>query len=132
MAFSCNIPVTFCAKIRADLHELSIATAILERVELETAKHPGAKATKVGVRIGELAGIDADALSFGFECLVKDTEKAPLELEIELVPRVQRCPKCKHEFRVEGFDTACPSCNHLITENISGQELDIAFIEVED
>jgi hydrogenase nickel incorporation protein HypA/HybF len=114
------------------LHELGIATAILDRVEQETAKHPGAKATKVGVRIGELAGVDADALSFGFECLVKDSTLEPLTLEIELVPRIQRCPECAHEFRVEGFDTACPACNHLLTENISGQELDIAFIEVED
>jgi hydrogenase nickel incorporation protein HypA/HybF len=114
------------------LHELSIATAILERVEQETAKHPGAKATKVGVRIGELAGIDSDALSFGFEVLVKDTAMEPLALEIEIVPRVQRCPECKHEFRVQDFDTVCPVCNHLVTENISGQELDIAFIEVED
>jgi hydrogenase nickel incorporation protein HypA/HybF len=114
------------------LHELSIATAILERVEQETAKHPGAKATKVGVRIGELAGIDADALSFGFECLVKDSALEPLALEIELVPRMQRCPECKNEFRVVGFDTSCTACNHLVTENISGQELDLAFIEVED
>ena len=39
--------------------------------------------TKVGVRIGELAGIDPESLAFCFEALVKGTEMEPLELVIE-------------------------------------------------
>jgi Zn finger protein HypA/HybF involved in hydrogenase expression len=38
---------------------------------------------KVGVRIGEMAGIDPDSLAFCFEALVQGTELEPLELEIE-------------------------------------------------
>ena len=39
------------------------------------------------MKIGELAGVDKDALQFGFDVLVKDTEFEPLELELEFVPR---------------------------------------------
>src|ERR1019366_3113439 len=52
-------------------------------------------------KIGELSGVDRDALQFGFEVLVKDTEWEPVVLELEYIPRVQRCSKCTYEFRAE-------------------------------
>ncbi len=56
------------------MHELGIAISILESVQSAARRNPGVRITKVGVKIGELAGVDVDALQFGFECMVKDTE----------------------------------------------------------
>ena len=39
------------------MHELGIAEATLDAVRKEAARHPGARVTRVGMRIGELAGI---------------------------------------------------------------------------
>jgi len=114
------------------LHELSIATAILDSLEAELEKRPGARFTRVGVRVGELSGVDPDALEFGFGALVKETHWEPLALEIERVPRLQRCPKCGHEWQVERFATDCPQCGELGTVTVSGEELQIVFIEVEE
>ncbi len=114
------------------MHELSIAESILKRVKAEAVRHPGARFTRVGVRIGEVSGIDVDALSFGFEMLVKDTDWQRVALEIERCPRVQRCTACKHEFTAKDSDTRCPMCGEQFTLCIGGDELDIAFIEVED
>ena len=114
------------------MHELSIASAILDTLENELAKRPGARFTKVGLKIGELSGIDPDCLEFGFSALVKDSHWDPLTLEIERVPRRQRCPKCAHEWRVENYNTECPACGELGTETLSGEELNIAFVEVEE
>lgn len=114
------------------MHELSIAAAILDSVAAETARHPGARATKVGVRVGEVSGVDCDALSFGFEALVKDSELEPLALEFEFCPRRQRCRACSHEFAAPHSETACPKCGALETVCIGGNELDLAFIELED
>ena len=88
--------------------------------------------SKVGVKIGELAGVDVDALQFGFECIVKDSELEPLVLEVETIPRVQRCPKCNNEFRMADFDPHCPHCGEFATQCISGEELDIAYMEVDE
>ena len=63
--------------------------------------------------------------------IVKDTEWEHLTLAVESVPRVQRCPKCQNEFRMADFDPQCPSCGEFMTECISGEELDIAYMEVE-
>ncbi|MGA2903299.1 MAG: hydrogenase maturation nickel metallochaperone HypA [Candidatus Korobacteraceae bacterium] len=114
------------------MHELGIAASILESVEKEAVRHPGAHISKVGVKIGELCGVDGDALQFGFEVLVKDTELEPLLLELELIPRVQRCSKCAYEFRMTDFDPRCPLCGEFATECISGEELDIAYMEIDE
>jgi len=65
------------------MHEMGIASSILEAVRTETAMHTPARARKVGVRLGEMAGIDANSLSFCFDALVKGTDLEPLELAIE-------------------------------------------------
>jgi hydrogenase nickel incorporation protein HypA/HybF len=114
------------------MHELGIAASILDCVQKEAQRHPGVHISKVGVKIGELAGVDRDALQFGFEVLVKDTDFEPLALEVESVPRVQRCTKCEYEFRMTEFDPRCPLCGEFGTKCISGEELDIAYMEVDE
>jgi hydrogenase nickel incorporation protein HypA/HybF len=120
-----------CDNNRAGMHELGIATSILECVQAEAQRHPDGRITKVGVKIGELSGVDRDALQFGFEVLVKDTEWEPLVLDLEYIPRVQRCSKCAYEFRMADFDPHCPLCGESSTQCISGEELDIAYMEVD-
>lgn len=65
------------------MHEIGIASDILDAVRKETALRPPARATKVGVRIGEMAGIDPESLAFCFDVLVKGSDLEPLALAIE-------------------------------------------------
>jgi hydrogenase nickel incorporation protein HypA/HybF len=114
------------------MHELSIVSSVLDAVSKEAERRPNERIVKVGLRIGELAAVDRDALSFGWEVLTKDTEWQGLELEIEAIPRRQRCTVCSHEFAAPDFMTACPKCSELMTVTIAGDELDIAYLEVEE
>jgi len=65
------------------MHELSVAQAILDAVKGEAEKHPGARPLRVGVRVGELSGVNPDSLSFCFECLVQGTEWEPLVMHLD-------------------------------------------------
>ena len=65
------------------MHEMGIASSILEAVQKELKLYPGHRASKVAVRIGEFAGVDSESLHFCFDAIVKDSPHAPLELEIE-------------------------------------------------
>ena len=65
------------------MHELGIANSVIEAVRGETAARPGMMALKVGVRVGELSGVEPDALAFGFEALTAGTDLRNLKLEIE-------------------------------------------------
>jgi hydrogenase nickel incorporation protein HypA/HybF len=122
------------------MHELSIVSSVLDQLDDWKKQHGGRQISKVGLRVGELAGVDVDCLRFGFECVVQDTEWASLALEIEQVARRQRCPRCNHEFKAENWAagdlpmpfTACPECGEVGTETIAGEELQIAYLEVED
>jgi hydrogenase nickel incorporation protein HypA/HybF len=123
------------------MHELSIVAAVLDQLTELKQQHAGARFTKVALRVGELAGVDVDCLRFGFECSVKETEWESLALEIEQVARRQRCLRCNEEFRADNWAadyppaalpfTACPKCGEAGTVTIAGEELQIAFVEVE-
>jgi hydrogenase nickel incorporation protein HypA/HybF len=114
------------------MHELSIANSILDTVRAEAARRPGARPTKVGLRVGELAGVDPESLDFCFTVLVSGTECAPLALEIETRARRQRCPRCERTFQVTDFDISCPECGNLETICIGGDELEVAYLELEE
>jgi len=114
------------------MHELSIANAILDAVRDERARLNGARVIKVGVRIGALAGVDPEALGFGFEVLVKDTDLEPLTLEIESTSRRHECSDCGHVFTVVDYQVDCPDCGSADTHCIGGDELELAYLEVEE
>jgi len=114
------------------MHELSIANSILEAARAEAARRPGARLVKVGVRVGELSGVDPDALSFSFAALVRGSDLDPLALEIEACPRRQRCSVCGCIFRVVDFNLDCPDCGSFESRCISGDELEMVYLEIEE
>ncbi len=114
------------------MHEMGIANSILEAVATELRRHPGSRASKVGVRIGELAAIDADSLRFCFDALARDTELEGLQLQIEVCPRRHRCDPCSETFDVHDYEFACPKCGSMQTKFVSGDELELAYLEVEE
>ena len=111
---------------------MGIANSILEAVQKEANRYPGTRATKVGIRIGELAAIDEEALRFCFEVLARDTALEGLQLEIELCSRKHRCQDCDCNFIVREYDFRCPKCGKVTVQCISGDELELAFVEVEE
>jgi hydrogenase nickel incorporation protein HypA/HybF len=114
------------------MHEMGIANSILEAVAGEMRRHPETRATKVGVRIGELTAVDAESLRFCFDALSRDTDLEGLQLEVELCPRRHRCDPCGQTFTVRDYDFACPQCGAMETRYVSGDELELAYVEVEE
>jgi len=114
------------------MHEMGIANSILEGVAAELRRRPGSRAKKVGVRIGKLAGVDPDALSFAFEALTIDTALTGLKLDVEYLAPRGRCRDCEREFEVCNYELLCPGCGSLATECISGEELEFTYLEIEE
>jgi hydrogenase nickel incorporation protein HypA/HybF len=114
------------------MHEMGIASSILDTVKLEAEKRPGIRVVSLGLRIGELSGLSPESLEFCLHCLVKDTELDGLGVDIERTPRRHHCPKCNHEFDVVDYEVACPRCGECQTQLVSGDELEISYLEVED
>lgn len=64
------------------MHEMGIAASVLEAVGRELTRYPGRRAVKVGLRIGEFAGVDAESVRFCFDVIVKDSPHPGLALTI--------------------------------------------------
>jgi len=114
------------------MHELGIANSVLEAAEAAVACHPGAVPLKVAVRVGEMAGIDPGALAFSFEALTAGTPWQNVKLEIENRPREHRCKGCGATFRVVDYNFICPACGGSRNECVSGDELELLYLEMEE
>ena len=113
------------------MHELSIATSIVDTVLQEIQRKNLPPVQTIAVRIGALSSVDPEALRFGFESIIADTPLAQTKLEIEQVPVEGKCRACNQEFAVEDFIFACPSCQSGQIEVTAGEELEIAYLEVD-
>ncbi len=114
------------------MHELGIANSVIEAVRAATLQCPAARVRKVGLRLGELSGVDQDSLAFCFDSLVQDTELAGVPLVIEFCRRRHRCLCCSETFLVIDYQTACPLCGSTNTKCIGGEELELAYLELEE
>jgi hydrogenase nickel incorporation protein HypA/HybF len=111
---------------------MGIAASVLEAVRTEAARYPGAHVAKVGLKVGEVSGVEPDSLRFCLEVLAADSEFAPLALEIERVPRSNRCRDCQAVFAVVDYNFTCSVCGGKSTEPAGGGELELAYLELEE
>ena len=112
------------------MHELSLVEALLESVTAEQQRHPGARVRCVRVRVGRLRQVAPSAMTFAWEASVRETPLAGARLELERVAAVARCPACQKEFPVEERWFECPGCGATGGQLISGDELQLAEIEL--
>jgi len=115
------------------MHEMGIA---MEIVDITKASIPedmqGSKVRKVNLQVGKLSAIVADSLRFCFELVIKDTPLEDAELAIEELPVVARCKDCNTEWTVTEAVFTCKDCQSGNIDILSGRELDITSIEIED
>jgi len=114
------------------MHEVSLMKNLLGVVEQTVAREGGRTVNKIHVRIGEMSGANMDALRFAFEVLSKGTSSEKAELEFETVPLLIRCRACGLETNVEDFVFLCPGCGGSEIDIISGRELEVDYILIDD
>jgi len=114
------------------MHELAIAQSLIGIIEQEALPYTGAKVTRVRVLIGKLSGVMPDALKFAFEAISVGGIAEGASLEIEEVPLRIRCHQCGEVLVVEDPFLTCPNCEGTDVEIVTGRELDIRSIEIED
>ena len=114
------------------MHELGLAQSILDlvRQHVPDADLPSVRAVRV--RVGAMAGVVADSLEFCFSAILTGTPCAGAYLAIEPVPAQARCRACAAEFALRTPVFQCPSCRGTAVEMVSGRELQVVDVELED
>jgi hydrogenase nickel incorporation protein HypA/HybF len=114
------------------LHEAAIAAGILDAVTGTLAGRTTGRLRAVRVRIGRLAGVVPDCLTFAWDVIREGTLADGVPLEIEAVSVRARCRSCEREYDVEDLSLLCPGCGGLDVEMLSGRELEVRELEVDD
>jgi hydrogenase nickel incorporation protein HypA/HybF len=114
------------------MHELSIANSILNFVLEEQKSKNLPRVNAIGLRIGTLSGILPDALEFSFDAIKKETQLENTKLEISEIPVTAICNKCNEIFSVTDLLFSCPKCHSASIELNQGQEMEIAYLDIED
>ena len=114
------------------MHELSIATAVIDEVSKHVAGAGGGRVLAITLRIGRLSCVQEGALRFCFDLASADTKLSGARLEIIDVPVRIWCPSCGAEQELPGVQSlACPECGRLSGDIRAGRELDLESIELE-
>lgn len=86
----------------------------------------------VTLEIGELSGVVPEAVEFCFEACSSGTLLEGSRLEIVRSAGTGRCLACSREFPRSSLFEPCPDCGEYRIEQLSGEELRVREIEVED
>jgi hydrogenase nickel incorporation protein HypA/HybF len=113
------------------MHEIAIAESIIEIAEAKAREAKARSIRMIKLRLGEFTTIVQEALEFAFEVARQGTLASNARLEVESVPMVVQCVVC-------GIDTGsvtemrfmCSQCGFPL-KIVSGEELQIEYIEVE-
>ncbi|HWT66153.1 MAG TPA: hydrogenase maturation nickel metallochaperone HypA [Terracidiphilus sp.] len=115
------------------MHELSLASSIVDAVTESLAPYPGARVKEVRLRVGALAAVEEESLQFCFGIATENTPLAGAALVIAIVPVGGHCPACAKDVEIASLRSfRCPVCGGPVENTSRGRELEIDSIEIED
>jgi hydrogenase nickel incorporation protein HypA/HybF len=112
------------------MHEMSLAESIVQIVEDTARQHGGTRVTRVRLEIGQLAGVELDALRFCFEAASRDSLAADAALVIDQSAGRAWCMPCGRSVTVTGLADPCPDCGSHQLQVTGGTELRVRDIEL--
>lgn len=113
------------------MHELSIVIDLLDIVEDNAKKHNALVVHEIELAVGDLAGVEFDALEFAIDNAPRSELLKNAKFIIQRVAPVARCTDCSHEFKTTNYADTCPACNSFRTELTKGNELKIISFKMD-
>jgi hydrogenase nickel incorporation protein HypA/HybF len=107
------------------MHELSIVMSILDIVEGQVRSHHAQKVESIELEIGQLAGIEWEAMDFAWDAAVRNTVLENSSREIRKVEGRARCLECGEVFPCPTLFTPCTVCGSVFSDLLQGKELRI-------
>lgn len=111
------------------MHEYSIVSALLARVEAEARAHGAETVHRIRVQIGELSGVETELLESAYELARERTMCERAELEIVPIEARWACSSCKSSIP-RGAVLRCPDCD-LPAALAAGDEILLERVEME-
>jgi hydrogenase nickel incorporation protein HypA/HybF len=112
------------------VHELAVAQALIEQVEIVARDENAAQVQVIHVGIGPLSGVEAQLLEQAFYIAAADSIAAAAGLVIKHLPVRVSCRHCGSITDALPGRLVCGNCGDWHTTLVSGDELQLTRVEL--
>ena len=112
------------------MHEQSIVASLLSTALEDAEQNNARRIISIKLVVGELTGIEKDAVNFYFGFMAKDTIANGASLEFNTTKAQLRCRVCDIIFPRDRLKFNCPECGKKAVEIVGGRELYIESMEI--
>jgi len=113
------------------MHEMSLAENVLQIINDAASQQGFTRVKTVWLEIGKLSSVEAEAMRFCFDAVIKDSVAEGAQLEIIETAGWGRCPACGHEMQINALFDACGQCSSYGMEVVAGDSMRVKELEVE-
>jgi hydrogenase nickel incorporation protein HypA/HybF len=112
------------------MHEMSLAEGVLHLIEEAAREQKFERVSAVWLEIGQLSGVEVDAMSFCFDVVTRDSIADGARLEIVCLPGTGWCMKCAKTVPMAEVFGECPECGGHQMQVTGGTEMRVRELEV--
>jgi len=105
------------------MHELSIASEMLQTVLAAAAEHNAGRVEAVRVEVGVMRLVVPEILQMAWEAITEGTPAGGSRLEVTEVPLRGRCRECGSDFQPQLDNFLCPHCGHADVDIVDGSDI---------
>ena len=114
------------------MHELSLATALVEQVQRVCEAEQASAVVSIRLRMGALSGVNRESFAFCFPLVAEGTCAAEAKLAVEDVPAEITCDDCRKRSAPGKMFLTCGSCGSNNVRVTGGREFEIVSVELKE
>lgn len=115
------------------MHELGIVIEVVKQVEQLAKENDVEKVTRLTLEVGEVSGVVKEYFEDAFKWFTKkSTYMKECELDYVTIQGISYCEDCKKTYPTTKYGKECPFCHSQKTYLVSGQEVKIKDIQVQN
>lgn len=113
------------------MHEMSLAESVREIVEDAARVHGAQRVAAVRLEIGALAQVEADALRFAFDVVMRGSLAETARLDMVHTLGTAWCMRCSTSVSIAARGDPCPHCDSYQLQVTGGDRMRVVDIEIE-
>ncbi|ROR32530.1 hydrogenase maturation nickel metallochaperone HypA [Inmirania thermothiophila] len=113
------------------MHEMALCESLLQLIEEQQRRHGFRRVRRVRLEVGRLAGVEVEALRFGFDVVTRGSVAEGAALEILEPPGRAWCMACEAEVEIAHRYDPCPRCGGYGLGVRGGDAMRVLDLEVD-
>jgi hydrogenase nickel incorporation protein HypA/HybF len=113
------------------MHEMSLAEGVLQLIQDAARQQNFSTVSRVWLEIGQLSGVEVEAMKFCFDAVTRGSIAEGARLEIIALPGTGWCMACALSVPMTELFAECPHCGGHQMQVTGGTEMRLKELEVD-